>query len=251
MRCDPGRRPAGIYAARGMPNSRPRADDGSVDLRDHPFMRLQLGIPVRCSDGPYGELSDVVIDPARRRVTHLVVQPHHHHALARLVPVELADVDLSEEVGSGRALSLHCTIDDVHRLESVEESAYLGLYELPPADPQSDVGVQDVLTLPGGGYADPLLNPGWDDPQLLITYDSVPKGEIEIRRKSAVTSADGHHLGHVDALVVDNDERVTELVLKRGHLWGRRKVTIPISAVARVETDAVTLKLTKAAVGGL
>ena len=190
----------------------------------------------------------MVLDPATRRVTHLVVEPHHRHDLARLVPVELADVGVSED---GAALSLRSTIEAVRRLASVEESAYLGLSELPPGDPQSDIGVQDVLTLPGDGYPDFAMDPIWDDPHVFITYDSVPKGEIEIRRRSVVTSADGHRLGHVGALVIDADDRVTELVLERGHLWGRRKVTIPVGAVARVETDSVTLKLTKAAVGGL
>jgi sporulation protein YlmC with PRC-barrel domain len=53
-------------------------------------MRLQLGSVVHCPDGVYGELADVVIDPLKRQVTHLVVAPHHRHDLARLVPVEHA-----------------------------------------------------------------------------------------------------------------------------------------------------------------
>jgi hypothetical protein len=84
-----------------------------------------------------------------------------------------------------------------------------------------------------------------------VTYDRIPKGEVEIRRASAVTSSDGHHLGHVDGFVVDGDEHITPLVLEHGHLWGREEVTIPIGFVARVETDAVTLSLTKDEVGQL
>ena len=183
-------------------------------------MRLQLGTPVRCIDGPGGELCDVVINAATRRVTHLVVEPHHHHALARLVPIELADGDLS----------LRCTIEELHGLAQVEESEYVG------------------VALPGDGYADLGANPGWDDPHVLVTYDAVPSGEIEIRRRSPVTSADRHYLGHVDALVVDADGRVEELELDRGHGWSGRRVTIPIDGVERLEPDSVTLKLTKAAV---
>jgi sporulation protein YlmC with PRC-barrel domain len=183
-------------------------------------MRLQLGTPVRCIDGPGGELCDLVINAATRRVTHLVVEPHHHHALARLVPIELADSDLS----------LRCTIEELHGMVSVTESDYLG------------------VALPGDGYTDLGTNPGWDDPHVLVTYDAVPQGEIEVRRRSPVTSADGHYLGHVDALVVDADGRVEELVFDRGHGWSGRRVTIPIDGVERLEADSVTLKLTKAAV---
>jgi hypothetical protein len=55
----------------------------------------------------------------------------------------------------------------------------------------------------------------------------------------------------VDCFLVDHDEHITRLVLERGHLWGRRDVTIPIGAVAKVETDDVTLSLTKDQVGSL
>ena len=52
--------------------------------------RYEIGATVTCSDGPGGELSRIVIDPIRHSVTHLIVEPHHRHALARLVPVGLA-----------------------------------------------------------------------------------------------------------------------------------------------------------------
>ena len=54
-------------------------------------MRLEVGTSVRCTDGPLGELADIVIDPTQKRVTHLVVQPHHKLGAARLVPVDLAE----------------------------------------------------------------------------------------------------------------------------------------------------------------
>ena len=53
-------------------------------------MRLQLGTQVCCTDEDFGELADIVIDPIERTVTHLVVQPHRQHHLARLVPITLA-----------------------------------------------------------------------------------------------------------------------------------------------------------------
>jgi len=40
-------------------------------------MRVDLGTPVRCSDATLGELADIVIDPATRRIAPLVVEPRH------------------------------------------------------------------------------------------------------------------------------------------------------------------------------
>ena len=61
-----------------------------------------------------------------------------------------------------------------------------------------------------------------------VRYDRIPKGEVELRRASAVHSSDGHHLGHVDGFVVDDQEHITHIVLERGHLWGKREIAIPV-----------------------
>jgi sporulation protein YlmC with PRC-barrel domain len=208
-------------------------------------MRLELGTPVRCTDGTFGELADVVIDPISRRLTHLVVRPGHEQGQARLVPVELAASD-----DNGSEVSLDCTVDEVTKLEPVHEYAYLRLGESPVEDPQWDVGVEDVLALP---YyeADPYGPSPIYDTNVGMAYDRVPKGEVEIRRASAVASVDGHDLGQVDGFLVDAEGQITHVILERGHLWGRREVTIPIGAVATVATDAVTLSLSKEEVGSL
>jgi hypothetical protein len=82
-------------------------------------------------------------------------------------------------------------------------------------------------------------------------YDRVPKGEVEIRRATAVTSSDEHQLGDVDGFVVDASDQITHLVLERGHPWDGREIAIPIGAVARVETDEVRLSLTREEVNAL
>lgn len=41
---------------------------------------------------------------------------------------------------------------------------------------------------------------------------------------------------------------VTHLVLMEGHLWGKKEVTLPLSAIDHAEADTVDLKLSKRAV---
>jgi sporulation protein YlmC with PRC-barrel domain len=209
-------------------------------------MRLELGKQVQCTDGAFGELADVIVDPTSKRVTHLVVRPHKLDGVNRLAPVELA------EAGDGEKgeISLRCTIDAAMQLEPVQEHAYLRLGELPVSDPDWDVGVQEVLAMPyyGGEFGGYM---GEADSQYGVVYDRVPKGEVEIRRTSPVTAADGKYLGEVDGFVVDADDQITHFVLEKGHLWGRREVTIPIGAVQKVETDGVTVNLSAEEVGEL
>ena len=74
-----------------------------------------LGSSVSCSDGPGGELARVVVDPAARTVTHLVVQPPHPGGTSRLVPVRLA--------GTGTAaIQLRCTTSQFEGLQEAEET---------------------------------------------------------------------------------------------------------------------------------
>ncbi len=210
-------------------------------------MRLEIGNRVRCTDGVYGELADIVIDPLEKRVTQLVVQPEHSEGEARLVPIRLA----KSGDGGQREIELECTLDEAQRFESVHEAAFLRLGESPAEDPDWDVGVEDVLALPYYSGLDVGPYTGELDSNVTIYYDRVPKGEVEVRRASAVISADDHSLGEVDGFVVDADEHITHLVLERGHLWGRKEVTIPIGAVAKVESDVVYVALSKDEVGDL
>jgi hypothetical protein len=206
-------------------------------------MRLELGSRVDCTDESVGKLADVVIDPISRRVTHLVVEHDRDPWLTRLVPVELAEPG---DDASG-AVALRATVEEVRRLPPVHEVAYLRLDGFPVDDPEWDVGIEEVLALP--------YYPSYDLEAAPVDYsaryDRVPKGEVEIRRASTVESADGQHLGDVDGFLVDDNQLITHVVLEQGHPWERREVLIPIGAVAQVETDAVTLSLTKDEVGAL
>ena len=203
-------------------------------------MRLEIGNRVRCSDGWYGELADVVIDPLEKRVTHLVVLPEQTVG-SRLVPIQLAKSRDDRQ----REIELGCTLDETQKFESVREAAYIRLGESPALDPDWDIGVMEVLASPYYTSLGLEPYPAQLDSHVTMSYDRVPKGEVELRRTSAVISADGHSLGEVDGFVVDADEYITHFVLERGHLWGRKEVTIPIGAVAGVESDTVHLALSK------
>jgi uncharacterized membrane protein len=67
----------------------------------------------------------------------------------------------------------------------------------------------------------------------------------DIPLKAKVECTDGN-VGEVDELVKDPDSGdITYVVMREGHPWGKRDVTLPISAVDRVEGDKVYLNLDK------
>jgi sporulation protein YlmC with PRC-barrel domain len=204
---------------------------------------LDLGSTVHCTDEVFGELADIVILPAERRVTHLIVVPHHHPDEARLVPLGLV---ATGPTSAGDGISLSCSISETDALPQVEEYAYVRLEQPPPLESDEwDVGIQDVITVPTPGWGAFQMGPVEEDGRVSVSYDRVPKGEVEVRGATEVTGADGERIGRLDGVVVDADGSISRLVLQRGHLWGRRRVEIPSGAVARFETDGVTLTLSR------
>jgi sporulation protein YlmC with PRC-barrel domain len=207
-------------------------------------VRLELDKPVLCEEREVGKLADLVLDPVAKRLTHVVVKPEHGQGTSHLVPIEL--VEPTEQVGG---IVLKCTTAELEALPPVEEFRYLRLDEPTTDDDEWDVGVSDVLALP---YYDSTGLAGSVDAvgDMGVVYDRVPKGEIELRRSSRVMASDGDYIGDVDGFLVD-DDHITHFVLERGHFWGRREVTVPIGAVASVESDVVRLSLSKDEVGEL
>lgn len=83
-----------------------------------------------------------------------------------------------------------------------------------------------------------------------MIQDVIPVGETQIKPGDAVYAVGGE-IGRVQGCLVDpDDDRVTHVLLQEGHLWGRKEVAIPISAVTGVRAE-IRVNLTKEQVGKL
>jgi sporulation protein YlmC with PRC-barrel domain len=196
-------------------------------------MPFTIGATATCTDGECGTVTRVVVDPVARAITHLVVQPKHRYDAGRLVPVDLVDAKAGE-------MQLGCTLAEFEMLDLAEETQFL-----PGISEDADYVQDQVLSW---AYYDLASGPGMPGgvagvPQP-VTYDSVPLGEVEVRRGEHVHATDGE-IGRVQGLVIDRRTHlVTHVLLQEGHLWGRKEVAIPIPAVTGVE-DGIRLNLTK------
>ena len=65
------------------------------------------------------------------------------------------------------------------------------------------------------------------------------------RHLSAIVHCVDGEIGRVEGFIVSPaDHRVTHVLLQECHLWGRRQVAIPVSAVASVDAG-IRLNITK------
>jgi sporulation protein YlmC with PRC-barrel domain len=193
-----------------------------------------IGSDAHCADGACGEVIRVVVDPVARAVTHLVVEPKGRQGLGRLVPLDLV------EVADGQ-IRLRCTLAEFEALGPAEETQFV-----PGTRGYEAYGPEQVVAWPYSAVgSDPaMVDELASGVSETVTYDTVPLGEVEVRRGEHVHATDGD-IGQVEGLVIDpGNHHVTHVLLQEGHLWGRKEVAIPISAVTSVE-DGIQLNITK------
>jgi hypothetical protein len=195
------------------------------------LITLVIGNEALCSDGFQGELRAVVIDPAARTVTHIVVEPKGRVGLARLVPLDLVDA-------APGPIRLRCAEEEFKGLDPAEET--LAEFALGQTVP--------VQLLPPGwrGTGEPVTEGGSilriDEKE---TVDVVPAGEIEEHGGGHVHATDGD-TGQVRAFRLDaGTGKLTHVLLRVGHAWGRRDVAIPFDQVTGLDEGGISLGISR------
>ncbi len=185
-------------------------------------VKIPLNASVQCTDGQGGRAVQVVVDPVAKKITHVVVEEGKPPLIERLVPVSL----ISGTVES--AIYLNCSREELGELTPLIEAEFLW------------------GEIPGFGETQPhLLHPFVIPRRLMVRQESLPPEELDVRRGARVLATDGR-VGCVHELVViPTNSEITHLLVRERHLWGRREVTIPISAIERVDGRTVYLTLNK------
>ena len=194
-------------------------------------MDIPMNAEVFCSGGLCGHTTCIIVNPITQKITHVVVKekqsPHTEH----LVPENFI-LETTPE-------SIHLRCDDAE-LSALDE--FVGIRFV-----QADIPRYYPL---GGSTA------FWpyaiaDKMTLVSKEEHIPPGELAIHRGARVEASDGP-IGQVDEFLVDpSDGKITHLILREGHLWGQKDVTIPVSQIDHFGADTAYLKLNKDSIGKL
>ena len=193
---------------------------------------VPINAKVECKDGPCGKTTNLIVNPVNHKVTHIVVQAKDlPENSTRLVPVDKVTSVTREQV------KLDCDKAELAKLAPfivsnfVQESASRQAYSSGAAY-NSQYVINDTA------------------------YDSfqeknIPEGELALHSGMHIEASDGK-VGKLDMLVLAPDSGdITHLLLREGHLWGKKDVTIPVSAIDYCDAETVYLKLDKAAIKAL
>jgi hypothetical protein len=164
--------------------------------------QFTIGTEASCSDGTAGKVSRVIVDPLAEKVTHLVIDPEHRPDSGRLVPLDLVHAT------AGR-VRLRCTKAEFEKLDPAEERQFIPStsgYEGYGYGP-GQVGYWPYYGLSGGmGVAglglDGGIGVGGGTAARVVTSDTVPPGQVDVRRGDRVQATDGE-IGRVQGLVID------------------------------------------------
>jgi hypothetical protein len=197
---------------------------------------FRIGAEASCSDGLGGKVSRLVMDPVALTVTHLVIEPKHRAEPGRLVPVHLVDTTADH-------LRLRCSIAEFDKLELAEETDLAEGLDYAGGYGQAEA-VQSYGGMGSMGGSGMGIGMGLGHSTPVVVHDVVPLGETDVQRGESVHALDGE-IGKVEGFLVDpGDNHITHVLLQEGHLWGRKEVSIPISAVIGVDAG-IRLNITK------
>jgi len=192
-----------------------------------------LGADASCTDGLCGAVQRIVVDPAAGMVTHLAIEPKHRTGLGRLVPVELVEP-------TAGPIRLRCSRREFAALERSEERHVLPGSDAAGADPWlrrpafgfgAGIGLGMDMALGTEHYSD------------VVIVDRIPDGEVALRSDLAVHATDGD-IGRVRGVAVDQEWRVTHVLLRARHLLHHTDIAVPIGLITSVG-DGIRLSIAK------
>ena len=167
------------------------------------------------------------MNPVNETLTHLVIRETHFPHMEHLVSAD----DVTKT--TPESIDLKCTTDQLAAMDLFSEKQFIHV----DIDRYSPMGT--------GVFVFPYVTPERDERWVAVEKEHIPPHELAIRRNAEVHATDGH-IGKVDEFLVDPETcHITHLVMREGHLWGKKDVVIPVASIDHFDEDTVYLKINK------
>ena len=205
------------------------------------MQEIFLDAKVVCTDGECGRLSHVIIDENSKKITHFAVKNSNPLASHQyLVPIE------SVINGSPESIQLSCKRIEVFRMPAFTEMRFFN-----PITSKYE-SLKDFSDEAVAAFNTRMMcfdsSTGKDRCSMTIETELIPAGEAAVSKGASVEATDGH-IGRLEEFVIDsNDENNARLVLEEGHLWHKKELTLPLSAIAHINEDRIYLNLSRKAI---
>ena len=206
-----------------------------------PRWEMKIGSRVMATDGEYGHLQQVIVDPHQERVVALIVR---QHGLPSPHTVVVPEKDVAE--ATDYEVRLNISLEQVNALPEYEPGAEVDVegqkYEV---DDESFAvrGKRGVQV----GRTPTEQRPGMLESQMAKFERE--RQALQLRSGHTVFCRDGL-AGKVSMMLLHPDGRVKGFVMHAGHLPGRNLI-VPVAWVQEVDREDVHLSVEKAALKSL
>ena len=189
-------------------------------------MDISINAKVYCQDKLYGHTQAVLLNPDHDVITHLVVKEGKRRHTERLVPIDMIDASLTDSIYLKLNEQMLQSLPPFFDVEYVQTNLprYIQISGMPDIE---SIVLQERRFIEEKIY-------------------HIPTNEVAVNRGTLVYSADENVIGSVDEFLVDQDGgRVTNLVLREGHIFGQKDVFIPITEIETIQESGLFLRLNK------
>lgn len=201
-------------------------------------MRFKEGATAFAWNGEkIGHIERIVLDPKTREVTHVVIEKGFLFTTDKVVPISLISaasedrVTLRKDAGDLEALpeferTYYVPLNQSDRQETAPAGYVRPYYWYPPSTLTGWVGT---------GYGFPI------PPYVVRTARNTPAGTVPLDEGTQVMSADGEHVGDVEAVLTGPEQdRATHLLISSGLLLKEKKL-VPTTWISRVTQEEIEL----------
>ncbi len=206
------------------------------------MIEINIGASVESNGRDVGRIERVVLDRESYEATHLVIRqggplnPRH-----LLMPVGWVTGSEHSKVRIDRSE------DEVTALPNFEVQHYVRLDQLDQEHsehPRSKVKPADWINyfvpLIANAFGDPLHTPG-----VVVTDQLLSPSENAVRRGLPVESSDGHKLGEVqEVLLNETDWGLSGIIIARGFVL-KHPMRVPADWVSMIERERIVLNRSK------
>lgn len=183
-------------------------------------MEIPMRAELKCADGEAGKAAGALVNETVRAVTHVVVHLDEDGLVRRLLPLNAVTETTPSQIET------RLTRADVDKLPLLDD------VEIVPSMQAVDMATGIMAEMP-------------------IAIEHAPKGTLVIDKLTPVEASDGH-AGSVDAFMVDPvSGAITHVVLREGHFWAKKEVTISAANIGPISHEAVRVTLSRDQIGDL
>ena len=196
------------------------------------MIQIPLNVDVQCTDGVIGKSSSIIVNRETLQPTHFVIKEKQRPHTERLVPIGTIEKSEADKI------QLNCTTSDIQNMQEFIVNVYTQVDNM--SFESSAFGTSQPFM-----YAVPTVS-HYESSDL-----NIPEGGVAVNAGMVVEASNGKVGKVVDLWEDPNTGQITHFVMNETHIWGGKRVVVPLTLVRFTDSTGVYLKVDKETISAM